>query len=123
MIDGIEPCAPAVALGATVPAARRSLWFCEFDYHGDRIKLEYVFAGERLTLRAPAFTVGTHRAHRFDEPGDDLVIYWGRIGPPVENSSPVGSMGPSLPTVTVTGYDVAAVEDVVRSVVSMIPAP
>ncbi|MFI5717926.1 hypothetical protein [Nocardia sp. NPDC051750] len=121
VVDEVDPCGPAAALGVTAPADRQSTWSCEFEYRGDRISLEYVYVAERYTMGPPTFSVGTHRAYRVDEPGDDLVRYYGRIGPPIENADKVGYTGPSLPTITVTGKDVAAVEDVVRRAFSLIP--
>ncbi|WP_459545852.1 hypothetical protein [Nocardia sp. X0981] len=123
VIDGVDPCAPAAALGVTVPADRQSMWSCEFDYHGDQISLNYRYLEENHTPGPPTFTVGAHRAYRVDEPGDEFVQYHGRIGSAIENAAEVGYMGPALPTVTVMGKDAVAVEEVVRRVFSLTPAP
>ncbi|WP_063128700.1 hypothetical protein [Nocardia fusca] len=123
VIDGVDPCAPAAALGVAVPADRQSMWSCEFDYRGDQISLDYGYLAEKQTAGPPTFTVGAHEAYRVDEPGDDFVHYWGRIGPPIENADKVSYMGPALPTITVMGKDPATVEDVVRRAFSLTPAP
>jgi hypothetical protein len=123
VIDGVDPCAPAAALGVSVPEDRQSMWSCDFDYRGDQVSLDYGYLAETHTTGAATFTVGGHRAYRVDEPGDDLVHYWGRVGPPIENAEKVGYMGPALPTITVMGKDARAVEEVLRQAFSLLPAP
>ncbi|MFI1459241.1 hypothetical protein [Nocardia carnea] len=122
VVDGIDPCAAAAALGVTVPAAQQSDWSCEFTYRDDEISVWYGYDWQSLTPDAPLFTVGPHPVHRVDEPGDDFVSRYGRIGPPLETAEEIGNMGPRLPTVNVMGKDADAVEDVVRQALLLVPA-
>lgn len=118
VLDGIDPCAVAGALGVSVPAAQQSDWSCEFEYRNDTVSLWYGYEWEGLTSGLPVFTVGSHPAYRTDEPGDDFVSYYGRLGPPIETTEEAGSMGPRRPTVTVMGKNREAVEAVAREALS-----
>lgn len=122
VVDDAEPCAAATALGVTVPAAGESMWACDFDYRGDQISVSYAYDQEQMATGAPAFTVGSHPVYRIGEPGEDFAMVMGRIGPPIQTSEDVDFMGPRLPTVTVTGQDGAAVDEVVRQSLAGFPA-
>ncbi|MFI9631478.1 hypothetical protein ACIHAX_02185 [Nocardia sp. NPDC051929] len=119
VLTGADPCAVLPRLGVTADPAQQRVSSCTFSYHGDEIRLAYEYSAESLaTAGSPAFTVGDRTVYR--DAADELRFYNVAVGPPLASENR-GSLGPRLPAISLTGKADAALEDVVRQVLTLFP--
>ncbi|MET9029579.1 hypothetical protein ABZW96_28755 [Nocardia sp. NPDC004168] len=119
MLTGADPCAVLPRLGVTAEPAQQRVSSCTFSYHGDEIRLAYEYSAESLaTAGSPAFTVGDRTVYR--DAADELRFYNVAVGPPLASENR-GSLGPRLPAISLTGKADAALEDVVRQLLTLFP--
>lgn len=123
-LTGQDPCAVVDSLNGAALGERQTLWNCSFTYRGDEITVEYKYQLEgSATLGQPlVFTVADRPVHLFDG-GERSRTYNSIVGPPLYTTSGKSFLGTEVPMVSVSGSEVAALEDVVRRIVDSLPKP
>jgi hypothetical protein len=120
VLTGNDPCAVLPSLGVTTPADDQYLWACDFTYRAVKIHLSYMHLADGARPEQQTNSIGTHPIFH-DRVGDE-VVYFAELGPPMANSDPTSALGPTRPTLTVSGTDPAVVDDVVRHALELFPA-
>lgn len=120
VVNNIDPCATATALGATVSAAEQTLWSCTFTHNGHLVSLHYAYAQKLATAQPPAFGVGPYQVYRAEVADSGRTFFNSTIGPPMETAEPANPLGPRLPEITAIG-DAASTEVVVRRALATLP--
>ncbi|MFI1459240.1 hypothetical protein [Nocardia carnea] len=86
LVNDIDPCATATALGVTVSAAEQSMWSCIFTYNGHLVSLHYAYARKLSTPQPPDFGVGPYEVYRSDVIDSERTFFSSTIGPPMETA-------------------------------------
>lgn len=127
VLTAADPCDVLPRLGVTVNPADRRLRTCDFTYRGDAISIAYGYEKQNSILGSrpgdqPADPIDGHVIYRDTDGTNDFHFYTAVVGQAINPSAPDPTLGPSVPTVSVTGKNDEVLTDVMRQILPLLPS-